>query len=173
MKIITLWQPWATLIALDRKRYETRSWYTTYRGPLAIHAAKRKVRELELMAICHASNGLIDFEELSRIEYPLGAVVAFSDLSRCLRMMQSFPEGYPTSMRIILGSQTVEERAVGLWEPGRYAWEMKNVCPLPIPIPCKGQQGLRDAPIEMVQAIEVIQSTNGGQANGNAIDNRI
>ncbi|WP_371822846.1 hypothetical protein [Cohnella sp. LGH] len=28
MKAITVWQPWATLIALRLKRYETRSWST-------------------------------------------------------------------------------------------------------------------------------------------------
>ena len=41
MKTLTLLQPWATLVALEAKRIETRSWYTTYRGPLAIHAARR------------------------------------------------------------------------------------------------------------------------------------
>lgn len=42
MKALTLWQPWASLVALGAKRIETRSWSTTYRGPLAIHAAARK-----------------------------------------------------------------------------------------------------------------------------------
>lgn len=40
MKVLTLHQPYATAIALGHKRYETRSWWTSYRGPLAIHAAK-------------------------------------------------------------------------------------------------------------------------------------
>jgi len=42
MKALTLWQPWASLIAVGAKRIETRSWSTKYRGPLAIHAAARK-----------------------------------------------------------------------------------------------------------------------------------
>lgn len=41
MKTLTLWQPWASLIALGMKRIETRPWTTKYRGPLAIHAGKR------------------------------------------------------------------------------------------------------------------------------------
>lgn len=41
MKAITLWQPWASLIAIGAKKYETRSWKTNYRGPIAIHAAKK------------------------------------------------------------------------------------------------------------------------------------
>jgi len=41
VKVLTLHQPWASLIALGVKTIETRSWSTQYRGPLAIHAAKR------------------------------------------------------------------------------------------------------------------------------------
>ena len=40
MKAISLTQPWATLIALGEKKFETRSWPTRYRGPIAIHASK-------------------------------------------------------------------------------------------------------------------------------------
>lgn len=40
MKAITIWQPWAMLIALLEKGNETRGWPTKHRGPLAIHAAK-------------------------------------------------------------------------------------------------------------------------------------
>lgn len=39
MKALTLWQPWASLVALGHKRIETRCWETKYRGTLAIHAA--------------------------------------------------------------------------------------------------------------------------------------
>jgi hypothetical protein len=40
MKTLTLTQPWATLVSLGAKTFETRSWKTDYSGPLAIHAAK-------------------------------------------------------------------------------------------------------------------------------------
>ncbi len=45
MKALTVMQPWATLVALGAKRIETRSWSTSYRGPLAIHASGRISRE--------------------------------------------------------------------------------------------------------------------------------
>jgi hypothetical protein len=38
MKVLTLHQPWASLVAAGVKTIETRSWRTHYRGPLAIHA---------------------------------------------------------------------------------------------------------------------------------------
>ena len=43
MKVLTLHQPWASLVALGVKTIETRSWSTQYRGPLAIHAAAKVV----------------------------------------------------------------------------------------------------------------------------------
>jgi hypothetical protein len=45
MKAITLYQPWAMLVALGKKQIETRSWKTDYRGPLAIHVAKKFTKE--------------------------------------------------------------------------------------------------------------------------------
>lgn len=39
MRVISLRQPWATLVSLGAKSRETRSWYTSYRGPIAIHAS--------------------------------------------------------------------------------------------------------------------------------------
>jgi len=36
LKALSLWQPWASLMALGVKRIETRSWQTQHRGPLII-----------------------------------------------------------------------------------------------------------------------------------------
>lgn len=55
MKVITLKQPWATLVAEGIKKYEFRSWKTNYRGELFINAgqgvdkeAMEKVKHLGL-----------------------------------------------------------------------------------------------------------------------------
>jgi hypothetical protein len=48
VKALTLWQPWASLVALGVKSIETRSWSTSYRGPLAIHASKRPADQSNL-----------------------------------------------------------------------------------------------------------------------------
>jgi len=42
-KVLTLHQPWASLIAIGVKTMETRSWSTSYRGPLTIHAGMASV----------------------------------------------------------------------------------------------------------------------------------
>ena len=57
MKAITLWQPWASLIAVGAKTIETRGWATNYRGPLAIHAAKRRAKFEDMK---HLVSGQLD-----------------------------------------------------------------------------------------------------------------
>ena len=41
MKCISVRQPWANMIANGEKTIETRTWATTYTGPLAIASSKR------------------------------------------------------------------------------------------------------------------------------------
>lgn len=38
MKVLTIKEPWASLIIEGYKKYEFRSWKTTYRGKILIHA---------------------------------------------------------------------------------------------------------------------------------------
>lgn len=155
MKALTLTQPWATLVAIGAKKIETRSWSTSYRGPLAIHAAvglasvggKRGLRDLVMTQPFFAA--LRDFmTEHSRISLsdalPLGAIVATCEL-RDVRIIGRELNGDATiaaddmiSFTPILGN----ERAFGDYTPGRYAWLLANVQALPEPIPCKGALSL-------------------------------
>ena len=57
MRAISLWQPWATAIAVGVKQIETRHWKTDYRGPIAIHAAKRWTRDEREFAEIEVANG--------------------------------------------------------------------------------------------------------------------
>ena len=47
MKVLSLLQPWATLVVLGAKKYEVRGWQTAYRGPLLIHASAKKPSQRE------------------------------------------------------------------------------------------------------------------------------
>lgn len=132
MKALSLWQPWASLIAIGEKRYETRAWWTPYRGPLAIHAAKtwnaevRAAAEDDEIAEALSCHGL-----LRGCGLPLGSIVATCRLVACHRMDDA-----------LLDSITDQEEAFGDWRIGRYAWELADVVALPEPIPAKGAQGL-------------------------------
>lgn len=60
VKALTLWQPWAAAVIYAGKDVENRAWRTSYRGPLVIHAAKRKPTRYELMRF---SDLLLDMHE--------------------------------------------------------------------------------------------------------------
>ncbi len=63
VRAITLWQPWASLVALGLKRFETRSWPTNYRGKLLIHAATRIEKYEEKEAIANKLKGTKHYAE--------------------------------------------------------------------------------------------------------------
>ena len=90
MKFLTIRQPWAQLIAVGAKTIETRSWSTSYRGPLAIHAGKAwpvPVGEWQVPSdrgpgpmIERLVSPLAGTYRWEAIRAPLGAVVAVCDL---------------------------------------------------------------------------------------------
>ena len=159
MKALTLWQPWATLIALGLKRYETRSWSTNYRGPLMIHAAKRpcslaELRSWGLLAVRQTNPKPVqtDIEQalvpFLTQGFTYGAVVAVAELTGCPKMygVNDIP-----GQGIHIGSQTQLERTVGNWRPGRFAWTLEKVCGLAKPVLVVGRQKLW-IPDEDIQA---------------------
>lgn len=138
IKAISLWQPWASLVANGLKLYETRGWPTKYRGVLAIHAAKRPLCKQGKSLISHFNRSFnlsIDGDKL-----PLGAIVALTDLTDCLEMVsEANATDVPNS--IIVESVSELERLLGDWQPQRYAWKLENVRAIE-PIPCLGKQKL-------------------------------
>ena len=135
MRCITLTQPWATLIAVSAKKIETRSWRTSYRGPLAIHAAKgfpKWAREFTMEPVCYeAVKSFTDGRIKTFPAYPTGVVLATCTLVDCVPIHE-----------VELTSE--RERAFGDYSEGRFAWMLSNVAPFPIPIPAKGALGLWD-----------------------------
>ena len=129
MKALTLWQPWATLVAIGAKRIETRSWSTTYRGPLAIHAARsKKGHEMYWREPFH--NELKAYHYHAPAELPHGRIIAVCELADIL----------PTAE--VRGIVESREMAFGDYADGRFAWRLENVRKLPIEMPVQGHQGL-------------------------------
>ena len=133
MKALTLTQPWATLIALGSKQYETRSWSPRYRGPLLIHAAKSYPRYAQDFASTEFTLGRLP----GRI--PRGALIAVVDLV----------DVEPT--RDVAGQVSALERLYGDYGEGRFAWRLENVRLLHEPIPYRGALGLFTVPDGLVE----------------------
>ncbi len=158
MKVITLTQPWATLVAIGAKKIETRSWSTSYRGPLAIHAAKglgpvggiSGLRDLCCREPFFSAlrTGGFDLNQIDVDQLPRGAIVAVCELTAiwpisvrggqtcyCTRVD---PRGGHNDYTAVLEP----ERSFGDYSPGRYAWLLANARALPEPVPAKGALGL-------------------------------
>jgi len=144
---ITLWQPWASLLACGAKKYETRSWPIKYRGPIAIHAAAKKPSSIwgiieGIIDEVRAALGIADPDDL-----PRGAIIAVGELVGCHRIVEPAKiEGMISTGKMITPEFPVSvygnEYYFGDWTPGRYAWEFAKIKMLPEPIPAKGAQGL-------------------------------
>ena len=157
MKALSLWQPWASAIAAGAKTIETRHWATSYRGPLAIHAAKRKVK-YELIDFgcwwswCAALGISMGSRYLGDI-LPFGAIVAVCTLVDC-KITESFTQGeldtqhYSPTATAHNSINTWTERMMGDFSLGRFGWVLRDIKPLSEPIPYRGQQGLFEIPDE-------------------------
>ena len=80
MKVITIKQPWATLIAKGYKEYEFRTWKTKYRGEVLIHAGKG----IDKKAVPR-------FKHLN-LEYPVGQIIAKAKITDCVYVDQEFAQ---------------------------------------------------------------------------------
>lgn len=168
MRCITLHQPWASLVSIGAKTIETRSWSTGYRGRLAIHAAK--VLPEYGRRECYKEpflSGLLDAGLLENITHriitdlselrgyrnllPLGAILCTCNLVACVptewcQTDPDIPAGYNVHTRanrnIVGVFLSEQEAAFGNYAPGRYAWLLEDIQPLPEPIPARGYQGL-------------------------------
>lgn len=93
---LSLWQPWAWAVVYAGKDVENRVWRTHYRGPLLIHASKRKPPKREIrgmLEFLHEHGMLVDnftTEQLRELTEPkLGGVIGRVDLVDCVEHSDS------------------------------------------------------------------------------------
>ena len=120
MKVLTIKQPWATLIAEGIKKYEFRSWKTNYRGKILIHAGTGiDKKELE------------KFNNLG-LSYPSKKIIAIAEIEDCLELDDEL------NKRIIAENNI----AYGNKHRSGYAWKLTNIKQLNINKSINGKLGL-------------------------------
>jgi activating signal cointegrator 1 len=129
MKALTISQPWASLIADGRKWVENRTWFTGYRGPLAIHAGKGT-------------------QYLTRAElkgYPTGCIIAVAELVACVRfdLLQRKCDLGDSTWAWAFGSTriTPEDIRDHEYTEGPWCWVLNGVRKIK-PVQVKGAMGL-------------------------------
>ncbi len=155
IRALTICQPYAELIRLGEKRVENRTWPTSYRGRLAIHAGK----------------GTSYLEPGDRQRYPgmaFGAVVAVANLVGCVRLNHA---RVSLSGMVVNGvaippltreQWSVPTSANASWPwlethehtEGPVCWILEDARALRQPVPCSGHRSLWGLPPDLLAAVE-------------------
>lgn len=122
MKVLTIKQPWATLIMQKDKRFEFRSWKTKYRGELLIHAGKG----IDKNAMKRLSKYIPE-------DMPSGKILGKVTLVDCIKMSPKFKEKLLKENNEIYTDSSFKEN---------YGWQLENVEVFDTPIEAKGQLSL-------------------------------
>lgn len=151
MKAITLWQPWATLIAIGQKRIETRSWSTKHRGLIAIHAAKwepsrspDRCDDVTFAATGAPFAAVLTAAGIHVSDLASGAIVAVATLT-----------GIAKTEDIVQWSQGLLKHEIefGNYTSGRFGWVLQDLVRLPEPVPCRGFQRLWTVPPDVERQV--------------------
>jgi len=122
IKALTLWPPWGQFMAKGLKKIETRSWYTAYRGPLAIHSGARIYRKEIPPEVYELAIKTLGPEH----QWQLGKILCIVNLNECLKTAYVNPNKL--------------ERMLGNYELGRYAWCTSMIKVFQNPVPARGMQ---------------------------------
>lgn len=149
MKALSIWQPWASLIAMGLKRFETRSWQTSYRGPLLICSAKKRLSKADFIDKAWLHVAPSTYETL-----PFGQALCIVDLSRIYTTDHVILSSWP-SIHDMNPPLSEKERALGDFSPRRFALELQNIRRFKEPWPWPGALGLFNVPDEEVAKHEM------------------
>lgn len=156
MKVLSVLQPWATLIVMGAKKIETRSWNTKYRGPLLIHASKgKKAGGWELATVANQ----FGIKKPAFDDLPFGAIIGQANIIETASTNNLLPNLFnePTitgDSKYSFLHLTEQEKAFGDYSPDRYGWLLADPFQFETPIPVKGNLGLWEYDYKSVETVK-------------------
>ena len=127
MKVLSIREPWASLIIEGYKEYEFRSWKTKYRGKILIHAS-----------LGVEKTNLKKFKDYN-INIKPGYIIGEAILEECIEVTDDFEKELYKKDKIVYAKS--EHKRV-------YAWKLSNVKKYDEPIRAKGKLGLWNYSVE-------------------------
>ena len=121
MKVLSIKNPWATLIVDGYKEYEFRSWKTKYRGKILIHAGLGIEKDM-----------MERFKDYN-IDINPGYSIGEATITDCILVDETFNCELRSIDPVVYGRSNHTET---------YAWKLENVVKYEKPIPCKGKLSL-------------------------------
>ena len=152
MKVISILQPWASLVVMGLKKIETRSWNTNYRGPLLIHASQGKKKEAMSLFNEWKKSFLYnsEFRGIAFNDLPFGAIIGKVNVAETfatnnIYVIQNGICNHDTFIELDNGSDyalSAQELAFGDYSNGRYGWLLSDPVKFDVPHPAKGSLNL-------------------------------
>ena len=147
--VISLLQPFASLVVMGAKKIETRSWNTEFRGELYIHASLGKAygpQKLSCRELCYKEpfinfiNGGLAYDKL-----PFGKIIGKVHLvdtfeSELLFTYINHNEDLFNLDNLNIHDVYKQEMKFGDYSENRFGWLFRNAQTID-PIPAKGKQG--------------------------------
>lgn len=121
MKVISIKEPWASLIINGYKEYEFRTWKTKYRGKILIHASKTPDKK-----------ALDRFKSLN-LNYQYGCIVGEVEIVDCIVINDELNKELLNKNELVYGA-TLDRTG--------YAWKLENIEKYSKLIPINGKLGL-------------------------------
>ena len=121
MKVLTIKEPWATLIIDGYKKYEFRSWKTNYRGKILIHAG-----------LTLEKDSFKRFKDYN-LDISKGEIIGEAEVVDCILVDEKFNQELLNIDPIVYGKSN---------HIMTYAWKLENVKKYETKIPVKGKLGL-------------------------------
>ena len=126
MKALSIKGPWWHAIVHGPKRVENRSWSTSHRGPIALHASMRpEHRDDDAWGMCGV--------EPADIETGNGCIVGFANVVGCVDASDA-----PADQND--------------WACGPWCWLLEEVKPAAQRVPVRGRLGLWELPGDVLAA---------------------
>lgn len=126
MKVITIKQPFASLIAEGLKEYEFRTWKTKFRGEILIHAGKGIDKK-----------AMKKYEHLN-LEYPSGCIIAKATITDCIYVDEELKKELKQKNSLVYHN-VIKENST--WDG--YGFKLEKIEKIP-PIPINGKLSLWD-----------------------------
>ena len=158
-RVLTLWEPWATLVVHGIKKIETRPKPTSWtvekdifdgvtKGTYLIHAAQKWTKVQRDLCNCEpfisSLNSIVKDETTLEQLLNIGHIIGSVEVKECLKIESDLKRVATAHIRYEnqpFACVSGDEYHFGDYTPGRSAWILQNPQVLKTPIPYKGGQG--------------------------------
>jgi hypothetical protein len=153
-RALTLWQPWAWLVATGVKPIENRPQgfsHKSFRGDFWIHAATESTKQIA---------SFLDADRLSReilgesFRIPDATTLTYGAIIGRATITGIMPPR-TTAQNLAIWDAGVFLEKLRPWHfPDQYGFKVENARPLAVPVPCRGYQGFWRVPPDTLALLD-------------------